>query len=176
MRFFVQLCSSWQDFNCVPLSVIEHWLGLSPPNATRVWANAQCDGRSAKYRWRPLFNAAKFAWCPLLKCRAVTVPRRETRWNLLGCPKLPNGSQPLAGRSSPYCEDMWGRYCCLISFFPIVDICLSCKDIADKQDQNIMSASATRSCPDGEFLAIFWVLHFQRAARSTFQNCIRNSH
>ena len=27
---------------------------------TRMWASAQRDGRSAKYRWRPLFNAAKF--------------------------------------------------------------------------------------------------------------------
>jgi len=27
---------------------------------TRMWANAQRDGRPAKYRWRPLFNAAKF--------------------------------------------------------------------------------------------------------------------
>ena len=26
----------------------------------RMWANAQRDGRPAKYRWRPLFNAAKF--------------------------------------------------------------------------------------------------------------------
>jgi len=25
-----------------------------------MWANAQRDGRPAKYRWRPLFNAAKF--------------------------------------------------------------------------------------------------------------------
>jgi len=25
---------------------------------TRMWANAQCDGRPAEYRWRPLFNAA----------------------------------------------------------------------------------------------------------------------
>ena len=26
----------------------------------RMWANAQRDGRPAEYRWRPLFNAAKF--------------------------------------------------------------------------------------------------------------------
>jgi len=26
---------------------------------TRMWANAQRDGRPAEYRWRPLFNAAK---------------------------------------------------------------------------------------------------------------------
>jgi len=27
---------------------------------TRMWANAQRDGRPAEYRWRPLLNAAKF--------------------------------------------------------------------------------------------------------------------
>jgi len=27
---------------------------------TRMWANAQRDGRPAEYRWRPLFNAAMF--------------------------------------------------------------------------------------------------------------------
>ena len=27
---------------------------------TRMWANAQRDGRPAEYRWRPMFNAAKF--------------------------------------------------------------------------------------------------------------------
>jgi len=82
-----------------------------------MWANAQRDGHPAKYRWRPLFNAAKFGWRPLLECRAVTLPRRETHWNLQGCPKLANGSQPLVGRSSPFYEDMWRRYRCLTSFF-----------------------------------------------------------
>jgi len=28
---------------------------------TRLWANAQPDGRPAEHRWRPLFNAAKFS-------------------------------------------------------------------------------------------------------------------
>jgi len=46
---------------------------------TRMWANAQRDGRPAEHRWRPLFNAAKFGWCAVLECRAVTLPRRETR-------------------------------------------------------------------------------------------------
>jgi len=31
-----------------------------------MWANAQCDGRPAEHRWRPLFNAVKFGWRPLL--------------------------------------------------------------------------------------------------------------
>jgi len=94
-----------------------------------MWANAQHDGRPAEYRWRPLFNAAKFGWCPILECRAVTLPRRETRWNLQECPKLSHRSQPLMGQSSPYCENMWRRYCCL-TIFPIVDKYLSCEDIA----------------------------------------------
>jgi len=28
--------------------------------STRMWANAQRDGRCAEHRWRPLFNVAKF--------------------------------------------------------------------------------------------------------------------
>ena len=42
---------------------------------TRMSTNAQRDDRPAEYRWRPLFNAAKFGWCPLVECRAVTLPR-----------------------------------------------------------------------------------------------------
>jgi len=68
-----------------------------------MWANAQRDGRPTEYRWRPLFNAAKFGWCPLLECRALTLSRRETRWNLQGFLKLANGSQSLVCQSSPYC-------------------------------------------------------------------------
>ena len=62
---------------------------------------------------------------------AVREPRHETCWNLPQYPsKLTNWSQPLLGRSSPYCEDMWRRHCCLTSFFPTADICLSCEDTA----------------------------------------------
>ena len=111
----------------------------------------------AEYRWRPLFNAAEFGWRPLLECRAVTLPRRESRWNLQGCPKLVNRSQPLVGRSSPYCGNIW-TYCCLTRFFPIVDTCLSYEDIARKSCPMV---------PRWRFLPTFWVLHFSepRAAR-----------
>jgi len=34
------------------------------------------------------------------------------------------------GQRSPYCEALWKRYCCLPSFFPIVDRCLSCDNTA----------------------------------------------
>ena len=73
---------------------------------TRMWANAQRDGRPAEYRWRPLFNAAMFGWCPLLECRAVTLPRHETHWYYLGCLKLPDRSQPLVGRKFTI---LWGH-------------------------------------------------------------------
>jgi len=34
---------------------------------TRMWVNAQRDGRPAEYRWRPVLNAAKFGSRPLLE-------------------------------------------------------------------------------------------------------------
>jgi len=34
--------------------------GRKKQDETRMWANAQPDGRPAEHRWRPLFNAAKF--------------------------------------------------------------------------------------------------------------------
>jgi len=77
-----------------------------------------------------LCSTLQFGWRPLLHCRAVMLPRHDTRWNLLGCPKLANRSQPLVDQSSPYCEDIWGRYGCLTSFFLIADTCRSCGDIA----------------------------------------------
>jgi len=78
--------------------------------------------KTAKHR-------AKFGWHPAIDVAAVTKPRRETRYNSLRCPKHPNRSQPLVGRRSPYCEDMWRRYCCL-AFFPVVNMCLSYEDLA----------------------------------------------
>jgi len=104
---------------------------------------------------------------PTARCRAVTLPRRENRWNLQECPKLPDRSQPLVGRSSPYYEDMWRTYCCLTSFFPIVDTYLSCEDIARQSCAMV---------PRWRFLATVLRLVFQRAACSTFQTCILNSH
>jgi len=116
-----------------------------------MWANAQRDGRPAEYRWRPLFNAAKFGWRLLVECCAVTLPTCETHWNLHGCLKVANRSQPVVGRSSPYYEDMWKRYLCLTSF------------------SDCQYVRWYRDCD-------FCVLYLQRAACSTFQTCILNSH
>jgi len=94
-----------------------------------MWANAQRDDRPAKYRWHPLFNAAVWLM-PTTRVPCSNAAKTRNSWNYLGSPKLTKRSQPLVGRSSPYCGDMYRRYCSLTSFFPIVDTCLSCKDIA----------------------------------------------
>ena len=93
-------------FGCTYLWLVAAGSKVRYPITTRMWANAQRDGRPAEHRWRPLFNAAKFGWRSLLDCCVVTLPRRETGWNLLGCPKLTKRFQPLVGRTSPYCEDI----------------------------------------------------------------------
>ena len=95
----------------------------------------------------------KFGSPPLSNVGAVTKPRCETHWHMLGCPKLANQSQPLMGGSSPHCEDMWSRYCCLTSFFWIADICLNCENIAWQ---------IVQWCADSEFLhPVFSVSHVQ---------------
>ena len=47
----------------------------------------------------------QFGWPPVSDVAAVTKVRVKTQKPLkfAGCPKLPNRSQPLVGRSSPYC-------------------------------------------------------------------------
>jgi len=138
-------------------------LPIQPPsmvlkklNTTRMWANAQRDGRPAEYRWHPLVQHHKVWLTPATRvpCSKM-LPRHESCWNLHGCPKLPDRSQPLVGRSSPYCGDMWRRHCCLTSFFLIVDTCLSCEDIA--QQSCVM-------VPRWRFFASF-IFSKQRAAR-----------
>ena len=106
---------------------------------------------SAKYR-------AKFGWPPLTDVGAATKPRRETRWNLLGCPK------PEPTDLSRYCEDMWWRYCRLTSFS-------HCRCMPQ-----LRRYSPAKLC-DGAQMANFCVLlYFQWVVCSTFHTCILNSH
>ena len=109
---------------------------------TRMWANAKSDGRPAKHRWRPLFNAAKFGWRPLLECRAVTLPI-ETSWNLQGCPKLTKRSQPLVGRFTI----LWGH---------VEEILLLNRFFSDcPYVPHLQRCSPTKLC-DGDQMATFW--------------------
>ena len=77
-----------------------------------------------------LCSTPQFGWRPLLECRAVTLPRRETRWNYLGCPKT---NEKISAASGPKFTIQWGHVeemLLLNIFFPIVDTCLSCEDTA----------------------------------------------
>ena len=77
LSFFLAL-SQPSHIGCLPVPYFHTWCGLSAnlqdrcrsetcctllaeiQDATRMWVSAQRDGRPAEYRWRPLFNAAKF--------------------------------------------------------------------------------------------------------------------
>jgi len=130
-----------------------------------MWANAQRDGRPAEYRWRPLFNAA--VW--LTPTATVPFTNAAKTRNPLKLAGMPQTNEPISavGRSSPYCKDTWGRYCRLTSFFRLSIHALVAKIESDKVE---------RWCTDGDFLHHFCILYFQRAACSTFQTCILNSH
>jgi len=90
-----------------------------------------------------LCSTPQFGWRPLLECRAVTLSRRKSCWNLRGCPKLANGFQPLVSRSSPYYEDMWRRYRRLTHFFRLSIHASAAKIQPDK---------VVRWCQNGDFL------------------------
>jgi len=96
-----------------------------------------------KYRWRPLFDAAKFAdahyWSAV---HAVTLPRRETRWNLQGCSKqISAASGPKFTILSTHVEEVL----LFDNFFRLSIYALIAKISSDK---------VVRWCPCGAFLAI----------------------
>ena len=49
-------------FKCKHLPVTKILRCIQTDNGSKLsmWVNAQHDSRPAEYRWRPLFNAAKF--------------------------------------------------------------------------------------------------------------------
>jgi len=73
-----------------------------------------CKVWLASFEWRGCSNEAK-TQKPL---KLAEVP--ETNETISATSRL----------KFTYCGDMWRRYCCLTSFFPIVNTCLSCEDIA----------------------------------------------
>ena len=95
-----------------------------------MWANAQRDGRPAEYRcWRHLFNATKFCWRPIL----VSCSNAAKTRNQLKLAGVPQTTRPTSAASRPKFTIFWERVeeiLLLIRFFPIVDMCLSCEDIA----------------------------------------------
>ena len=66
-------------------------------------ANAQRDGRPDEYRWRRLFNAAKFGWRPLVSC-SNAAKTRQSPLKLAGVPQTP---EPISAVSGPKFAILW---------------------------------------------------------------------
>jgi len=109
-----------------------------------MWANAQRDGHPAKYRWRPLFNAPKCGWRPILECRAVRLPRRETHWNLQGVPQTTRLISAASGPKFTILCGHVGEILVLNKFFS------DCRYVPQLQRY-----SPTKLC-DAAQMAIFW--------------------
>ena len=94
-----------------------------------MWANAQRDGRPAKYRWRPLLKAA--VW--LTPTTRVPCSNAAMTRNPLKLPGSPQTNETISAASGPKYTILQGHVeeiLLLKSFFPIVDMCRSCEDIA----------------------------------------------
>jgi len=104
-----------------------HWNDKLTTLLTRMWANAQRDGRPAKYRWRPLFNAT--VW--LMPTSGVPCSNAAKRRNPLKFAGVPQTCQQISAVSGLKFTILWGHVEDVLLFntiFPIVDTCLSCED------------------------------------------------
>ena len=72
---------------------------------TRLWANAQRDGRPAEYRWRPLFNAA--VW--LTPTTRVLCSNAAKTRNLLKLPGVPQTNETISAASGQKFTILRGR-------------------------------------------------------------------
>ena len=115
-------------------SVFTGWMPFLPPMlscknvTTRRWADAQRDGRPAKYRWRPLSNAAVWP-APTAGVPCSNAAKMRNSLKLAGAPQT---TGPISAASGPKFSILWGHLeeiLLLNKFFPIVDTCLSCKDM-----------------------------------------------
>ena len=52
-----------------------------------MWANAQPDGRPAKHRWRPLFNAAKVWLTPTSRVPCSNAANTQNPLKFAGVPQ-----------------------------------------------------------------------------------------
>jgi len=94
-----------------------------------MWANAQPDGRHAEYRWRSLLNAA--VWLtPTTRVPCINAAKTRNPLKLAGVPQT---NETISAASRPKFTILWGHVdeiLLLNKFFPIVDTCRSCEDIA----------------------------------------------
>jgi len=131
-----------------------------------MWANAQRDGHPAEHRWHiPSVQRRKVWMTP-----TTTVPcsnAAKTR-NPLKSAGVPQTNETISAASGPKFTILWEH---VEEILLLNNYRLSIRASVAK----IYPDKVVRWCPDGELLAIFCVLYFQRAVCSTFQSCILNS-
>jgi len=74
-------------------------------NTTRMWANAQRDGRPGEHRCRPLFNAA--VW--LTPTTRVTYSNAAKMPNPLKFAGVPQTNETISAASGPKFTILWGH-------------------------------------------------------------------
>jgi len=129
---------------------------------TRMWANAQRDGRPVEYRWRSVQR------CKVWLMTTTRVPcsnagKMQNPLKFVGVPQTP---EPISAVSVPKFTILCGHLeeiLLLNKFFQIVDMCLSCEDIAGQSCAMVPRWRFFASCISSE-------------PCSTFQTCILNSH
>jgi len=70
-----------------------------------MWANAQRDGRPAKYRWRPLLNAAVWLM-PTTRVPCSNAAKMRNQMKLAG---LPQTNKTISAASRPKFTILWGH-------------------------------------------------------------------
>jgi len=79
------------------------------PGKTSLWGNSRRKCIYSVPAQETAKHHAQFGWLPLSDVAAVTKPRRETPLKFAGVPQTTEPiSAAIVGRSSPYCEDVWG--------------------------------------------------------------------
>jgi len=132
-----------------------------------MWANAQRDGRPVEGY---ISETVKVGGKLILITTGVPCSNAAKTRYPLKFAGVPQTNEKISAASRPKFTILWGhveQILLLNKFFTIVDMCLGCEDIARQNCAMV---------PRWRFLATFWVLHFQGAARRTFQTCILNSH
>ena len=125
-----------------------------------MWANAQCDGRSAEYRWRPLCNAA--VWLtPTTRVPCSNAAKTRNPSKFAG---VPQARQQISAISRPKLTILSGHVeeVLLLGnkvFFPIVDTCLSYDHIARQSCVMVRKWRFFASCVFSELRAA----HFRHA-------------
>jgi len=133
-------------------------------NVIRMWADAQRDGHPAEYRWRLLFNDAKFGWRPigLLECRAVTLPGGRNRQRVKFRRNQSNRCQNMAIFRFPKMAvvailDFQSSKFSTVDSFKRVELCRRAKFGRNRRNH----------CRDGDFSI------FQDGGRPPFWICVR---